>query len=511
VGGTHGLADNGIDIGRTMKAEGYLGLDVGGTGAKAGVFNREGRMLGFGRKAYSPVISAEGHAELPIQEIYEAARAATILAVRQSQARILSLAVSSQGQTFVSLDTEDKPLHPAIMWYDSRARDQADRLLETLRTNAAAAPLPGISAIATAPKIMWLRERYPVEMSRARRFLLLPDYLNYRLTGQAATDPIIASTSGLYAHTGLHYHEAALDAACIREDQVARVQASGTPIGYVLPSVAEEWGLSTETLVTVGTNDQYAGALGAGNCRPGIVSETSGTCLALVTLCEKIPDFLPESLFGGCFPIPIYQSVLAFSKTAGLVLDWFSRELGGGTALQELDRKASMIPIGSNGLTVIPHFDGMISPVSNPNVRGAFVNLSLQHSCADMYRAILESLAFSLRENLDLLTRIGFHIDTIRSIGGGAVSDFWLQMKADAAGCPIERPAVTEAAVLGAALLAAVGYGQFSSVSEASHAFFALDKVFTPYAKAHIKYEEPYRRYLEVCRKIYFPGVNHSD
>jgi xylulokinase len=494
-----------------MKAEGYIGLDVGGTGAKAGVFDREGKMLGFGRKAYTPAISTEGHAELPIQEIYEAARVAANLAVRQAQARILSLAISSQGQTFVSLDTEDKPLHPAILWYDSRARDQADRLLETLRSNAAAAPLPVINAIATAPKIMWLRERYPTEMSRARRFFLLPDYLTYRLTGQPATDPIIASTTGLYAHPGLRYHSAALDAACVLEDQLARVQPSGTPIGNILPSAAEEWSLSSETLVTVGTNDQYAGALGAGNYRPGIVSETSGTCLAFVTLCEKIPDVLPESLFAGCFPIPIYQSVLGFSKTAGVVLDWFSRELEGGTALQELDRRASLIPIGSDGITVIPHFDGMISPVSNPNVRGAFINLSLQHSRAAMYRAILESLAFSLRENLELLTGIGFHLHTIRSIGGGAVSDFWMQMKADVTGAPIEKPAITEAAMLGAAMLAAVGYGQFSTVGEASHAFFALEKVFTPCAGAHIKYETPYRRYLDIYRKIYFPRRKHSD
>lgn len=491
-----------------MKAEGYLGLDVGGTGAKAGVFDREGKMLGFGRKAYTPSISAEGYAELAIQEIYEAARSAATLAIRQSQARVLSLAISSQGQTFVSLDAEDNPLHLAIIWYDSRAKDQADRLLATLRASAAAGPLPVISAIAAAPKIMWLREHYPAEMSQARRFLLLPDYLNYRLTGRAATDPIIASTTGLYTHTGLQYHAAALDAARIREDQLAPVQASGTPIGYVLRSVAEEWGLSTETLVAVGTNDQYAGALGAGNCRPGIVSETSGTCMALITLCKKIPDYLPESLFAGSFPILIYQSVLAFSKTAGLVLDWFSRELSGGTTLQEMDRKAGSIPIGSNGLTVIPHFDGMISPVTNPNVRGAFANLSLQHSRADLYRAILESLAFSLRENLELLAENGFRIETIRSIGGGAASDLWLQMKADATGHPIERPAVKEAAVLGAALLAAVGYGQFPTAGEASDAFFALDKVFIPCAEDQLKYEEPYRRYLELCRTIYFRGVN---
>ena len=135
-----------------------------------------------------------------------------------------------------------------------------------------------------------MREHHPALMARARRYLLLPDYIAYRLTGRAVTDPCTASSTGLYAEDAPDYCMAALSGAGIDKSQVAEIQTTGRPIGKVLKKSAEQWGLTTETLVVTGTNDQYSGALGAGNCRPGIVSMTTGTCLALVTLTEHLPS-----------------------------------------------------------------------------------------------------------------------------------------------------------------------------------------------------------------------------
>jgi xylulokinase len=486
-----------------MKPDGYLGIDVGGTSAKAGVVDRQGRLLTIAHRSYHPHLTPEGFVEIPIETIHAAAREAVAAAVRESGAHILAMSISSQGQTFVSLNERDEPLHSAIVWYDARASAQADRLGQALQSVEFHEPLPLVDATTTGPKIMWLREHFPAVMSHASRYLLLPDYLAYVLTGNVVTDPTTASSTGLYAEDAADYCSAALDVAGVTKAQIATIRMTGQPIGPIHREKAAEWQLTPETLVVTGTNDQYAGALGAGNCRAGIVSVTIGTCLALVTLTEHLPHLMPAGLFGGRFPIPRFQYALAFSKTAGVVLEWFNRELSPGKTLRELDQIASSVPIGSGGVIMLPHFDGMISPVPNPDARGAFLNLSLHHTRADMYHAILESLGFCLYENLQLLHGCGLSAGVVRSIGGGAKSDYWLQMAADIIGLPIERPAVTEAAVLGAAMIAAVGSGAFATLEECSEAFYRRERVFAPRAQNHAQYDDLFNNYVRLYRHVY--------
>jgi xylulokinase len=298
------------------------------------------------------------------------------------------------------------------------------------------------------------------------------------------------------------YSPQALAAAQIAQHELARIQTPGSPIAHVRPHMAEAWGLSPDTLVVTGTNDQYAGALGAGNCRLGIVSETTGTCLALVTLFEQMSDIFP-GLLTGRFPIEGYHFALAYAKTAGLMIDWFRCQFAPDRILADLEALAATSPLGSRGVTVLPHFDGMVSPQPNAASRGAFLNLSLNHSLADMYRAVLESVAFSLRENLELMRAAGLPIDVVRCIGGGARSNLWLQVKADVTGMPMERPAITEAATFGGAMLAAVGAGVFGSVAECSAMLYRVDRVFEPSSFAHAQYEQPYQTYRMLYHQLY--------
>ncbi|MFH1476350.1 MAG: FGGY family carbohydrate kinase [Verrucomicrobiota bacterium] len=486
-----------------MTTEAYLGLDIGGTGVKAGVFSQDGKMLAFRRRSFAPTVSADGHVDISIDIIDESARQTVHAAVKESGAKILAMAVSSQGETFVSLDENDRPLHDAIMWYDSRAGRQAKELCDAVQS--AAGRVPSIDAIMTVSKIKWLYENRPELMRKARRFLLLPDYISYRLTGRAAIDTNTAASTGLLTPDEDKYDPAILKAGGIDLARLSTILIPGTPIGKISKPAAEAWGLSTETLVAAGTNDQYAGALGAGNCRPGILSETSGTCLALVTLTRKQPRSLAAGLLSGKFPIPAHWFILAYSKTAGLVLDWFRKECAGGASFEVLNAEALAVPIGCRGLTMAPHFDGMISPHPDPAMRGCFCGLTLQHTRADLYRSILEALSFSLRENMELMRPNGLTIEMVRCIGGGAQNEFWLQMKADVIGMAVEKPAVTESAVLGAAMLAALGAGAFSSLAETSAAWYRVGRVFVPDPANHEEYEAPYRRYREltgetICR-----------
>jgi xylulokinase len=485
-----------------MPQEAYLGLDVGGTGAKAGLVDGQGRLLAMAHRPYHPHLSADGHAEIAIDTVYAAAREAAGAAIRECGAHVRALSIASQGQTFVSLDDQDAPLHPAIVWYDARAAEQSRRLAQSLEAAHLGDAAPVVNPMATAPKVMWLREHFPALMARARRFLLLPDYFAYRLTGRAVTDPCTAASTGLYAEDAPDYCAAALAFAGIDKAQVAEIQSCGRPMGKVLKKSADEWGLDAETLVVTGTNDQYAGALGAGNCRPGIVSVTTGTCLALVTLAEHLPQPMPAGLLGGRFPITLYQFALAYSKTAGVVLEWFNRELAAGLSLAELDAMAARVPVGSHGVVMLPHFDGRFSPVPDPDVRGGFLNLALHSTRADMYRATLEALGYTLCECMALLRECGLPTAAVRAIGGCAKSDIWLQLSADIVGMPIERPENTEAATLGAAMIAAVGAGDFLSLEECSAAFYKRQKVFVPDPEYHALYAEHHAFYAEQLRRV---------
>jgi xylulokinase len=469
----------------------FLGLDLGGTGAKAGVYDGKGNLLGFGHASYSPLTTEDGHADIPVEEIYSAARNAAISAISAGGVDVCAMAVSSQGQTFVSIDGDGTPLHPAIMWYDSRARDEAQYLRENLTPASDSSPTPHIEGITPAAKIIWLRSRYPDLMRRARKYLLLPDYIAWKMTGEAVTDPTTASSTGFYADDAPGYSRDAMFVAGVNEDQLARIQASGSVIGRIRPEIAADWGLSADAILVTGANDQYCGALGAGVCRSGIASETSGTCLALVTLAERLPDHLPTTISTGRFPIPRYRFFLAYEKDCGLVLDRFRREACPGKSFAELDAEATQFPLIGDGITTGSEVSAFF---------GGKFGSSVRNTPSRIYRSMLVSLSFSLREYADLMRSCGLLFDTIRCIGGGAKSNLWLQIKADVTGLAIERPKVTESATLGAAILARVGVLEDLSIEECSSAIYHTDCVFEPNRHMRDFYEDAYASCREVAR-----------
>ena len=474
---------------------GFLGLDIGGTGVKAALYDGSGTLLGLGRRSLEPIRHPDGRVEIEIGTIEEAARGAVREALRGQAVMPAALAIVSQGQTFVSLDGKGRPLHPAILWYDSRATKEAEALNRRLEEEPT--PAPRFSAISTGSKIRWWFQRDPERMAAARRFLLLPDYFTWCWTGRAVTDPHTAGSTGL-TDGGLTYHPAALSAVGLRPEQLAEIQPPGSVVGPLRPDVAESWGLPAGLPVVIGTNDQYAGALGAGVAGEGLLSVATGTCLAAVTLVRGNPPPLPPGLFVGEFPLPGFSFVLAYAKTAGIALEWFRREFAAGLSLSDLDGEAAASPPGSRGITVIPHFDGKVSPTPRPEERGRFAGLGLHHQRADLYRALLEALAFCLRENLEALMVAGLGVAAIRAHGGGAASPFWLQMLADVTELPVERGQVTEAATLEAAMLAAAGSGEFATIEEAVQRMYRTVQRFEPRAEMAASYREAYARYARL-------------
>lgn len=224
--------------------------------------------------------------------------------------------------------------------------------------------------------------------------------------------------------------------------------------------------------------------------------------MAAVTLTENLPSPLPEGIHGGKFPLIGYYFLLTYSKTAGILLDWFTGEFCASAGLESMERTAAEIPPGSRGVLVMPDFDGSVSPLPNPDTRGAFLNMTLNTSKESIFRAILESLGYSLREQITYLKKNGIKLDSIRSTGGGANSYLWLQIKSDILNSPVEKPLVTESAVLGAAMIAAAGSGFFKTIKEGSEKLYKPGRTFYPVPEAHLVYSELYKDYCRIKNKL---------
>ncbi len=485
----------------------YIGLDLGTTGIKAGLFDATGRTVATSRREIEMDAPAPGHAEFDADAYVGEAFDALVELVCSPDVNaeaVRAIGLSSQAQTFVILDEHGVPIRPAISWLDVRAGRQAEELLPI----AEAGRGEPLTAISSAPKLLWLRRNEPESMARTAAVHLLPDYLVYRLTGRAVSDPIIAASTGAFDRWTGGWVSSVLEACGLTDEMMPEVAQPGEPVGPLTGEAAEKLGLPEEVAVVVGTNDQYAGALGAGNAFPGCVTVALGTALAIVATSDS-RDRVPPGVGLSPHPAggdnaPLY-ALLAFAKTSGVLLRWFRERFAPTLSYDELFADAAAVSVGADGLTCIPHFSGTATPDFNPEVRGAFAGLTLSHGPAHLFRAILESLAFTVQENLELLGR-AVPLTPIRAIGGGAQSDFWLQMMADATGFAIERPRTREAACLGAAALAMVGAGRFDSVAQAVGELFQLDVRFEPNTKLKADYDAARARYHHLARVTYPAG-----
>jgi len=485
----------------------YIGVDLGTTSVKVGLYDDTGRCAALAVREFEIDTPAPGFAEFDGDEYIGCATDGIREVLAEGKAgagsatEVKAIGLSSQAQTFVLVGSGGKPVRPAVGWLDVRAGDEAAELSELSQRLGG----PEVNAIASGPKILWLRRNEPEALERAERVLLIPDYLVWRLTGRGASDPITAGSTHLLDRETLEWRTDLLEACGLRPDMMPDILAPGEAAGTLTPEAAAGLGLSTDVIVAVGTNDQSAGMLGAGNVTPGCASVTLGTALAIMLTTDS-PDGAAKGV--GVCRHPAGSggkrlwSRLAFAKTSGIVLRWFRDTFMPGASYEELFEAADSVPAGCEGLSALPHFSGTATPHFNPDARGAFAGLTLKHTRAHLARAVVESLVFTVRENLELLSPQG-SVAELRAVGGGSRSDVWLQMIADCTGVPLERASVREAACLGAAELAMAAAGRYASVAEAAGSIYSAEKRFGPEPSGSEAYDEAFARYRALYEKLH--------
>ncbi len=493
-----------------------LAIDVGTTSVKAGLFSPDGICLGVGRKEYQLETPAADRAQLDPEVYWQACLNTVRAAIGQSGAKpdqVKAVAVSSQGETTITLDAQGKVIYPALVWLDNRATDQAVFLAEQFgREVYSRTGIPEIVATWPACKILWIRQNEPEVFERANKFLLVQDYLIYRLTGRIVTDGSISCTTLNYDLINNAWWSDVQEAIGIRTTQLPEIVQPGTNVGKLTTEAARLLGLTTGTFVVTGGMDQSVGAIGAGNFRPGMVSETTGAALAIQATISnpmidqsKVVPVYYHSAPGQYLFVPV-------CPTAGMALKWLrdsffqdeirSAEAGKEDAYDSLTALAGSIPPGSDGLVMLPHLMGAFSPEPSLQARGSFTGFTLSHTRGHFVRALLEGVAFMLRRNLETIERTGIQFQEIRSTGGGARSRLWNQIKADVCNRTVVTLANEETGLLGDAILAGVASRIFQSIEDGCNAMVKVKESLPPGAEAGA-YSEPYSRYCELDRQLF--------
>ena len=492
-----------------------LGIDAGTTSVKAGLFRPDGRCLGIGRQEYQLETPTAERAQLDPEIYWQACQKTVHEALLQSGVKpeqIPALAVSSQGETTITLDAHGKAIYPALVWLDNRATEQAaflaERFIEEVYIRTG---IPEILPTWSACKILWIRQNEPEVFARASKFVLVQDYLIFRLTGQIVTDGSVACTSLNYDFSRNAWWKEVQDAIGIRTNQLPDIVAPGSIVGVLSADAARELGLAIRTRVVTGGMDQSVGAIGAGNISPGIVSESTGAALV-------VQATIPDPLIDRSKVVPVYcHSVpgkflfAPVCPTAGMAFKWlrdnfFPEQVEKAAkdttdAYDLLTRMAQEVAPGADGLVMLPHLMGAYSPEPNAAARGSFTGFTLSHTRAHFVRALLEGVAFMLRHNLEYIERTGMEIHEIRSMGGGSRSALWNQIKADVCNLPVLTLENEETGLLGDAILAGVASGVFPSIETGCQAMVAIRQVIQPGENASA-YIQSYQRYLALDRQL---------
>nr|HQU83669.1 xylulokinase [Pyrinomonadaceae bacterium] len=444
----------------------FLGIDIGTGGSRAVVIDENGKLIASATAIHEDFASPEiGWAEQNPDDWWRAC----VEAIREilqtvSADEISAIGFSGQMHGSVFLDEADTVIRPALLWCDQRTEKQcheitekigAERLIELVSN-------PAVTGF-TFPKVLWLREKEPENFAKLCSILLPKDYIRFKLSGDKASDVADSSGTLLFDVQNRKWSDEMLSAFEIGENLLPKVYESIEVTGIVSEKAAAQTGLKAGTLLVAGAGDNAAGAIGMGITEAGKTSATIGTSGVIFAVTDAPKLDLKGRIHTLCHAIPNRWHNTGVTLAAGLSFKWFRENFGDGKSYDELVNEAAKISSGSDGAIWLPYLMGERAPYLDPNARAAFVGLTASHTKAHLTRSVLEGVAFSLRDSLEIFKESGAEISSVRLGGGGAKSKLWRQIQADVYNKNVEIIEADEGAAFGAAILAGVGAGAWNS------------------------------------------------
>lgn len=470
----------------------FLGVDVGTTALKAVLFDESLRPVKSIKKEYE--LESRGKiVEFPAEKYWEMLQ--DVLKNVQSEYTVYAMSIDTQCETMILADECGQPLEKAVVWLDNRASEQAGKIKNRFGEKRVyeVTGQPEITATWPACKLLWFQEKRKDVFDRIGKIFLLEDWLLFKLTGRFVTEETLQSSTVYYDVVNHCWWQEMLDFLGVSVAALPEVKRSGEYVG-------DYKGVK----VVTGAMDQIAGAIGVGAVGKGIVSEMTGTTMAVFANADRMPPYDEAKKIPCHLSYDGGYALLSWTATAGIALKWFKNNFCEGYSFAELDRLAEDVPSGCDGLTFLPYLCGATIPRSDPDAKGGFYGFTLAHTRAHAVRSVLEAIAFMLKENLDYL---GVAYDEVRSTGGGAQSDLWGQIKSDVVGKKIVTVKNEETACLGSAILAGVGSGVFASVEQATRTALQTDRIYSP---SGVNYDEAYKKYRDLSARILREGERND-
>ena len=486
----------------------YLGIDVGTTAVKALVVDESGAVVGDAEAPQQLSVPQPGWSEQNPSDWWQG----TIDAVRAACAQaginhVASIGLSGQMHSSVLLDASDEVLRPAILWNDVRTTTQCRFITETLGKSELAR-LVGNPALEgfTAPKLLWVQDEEPNVFENVRSVLLPKDYIRFLMTGEKAMEPSDAAGTLLFDIRRNRWSAGMLSSLGLDSNLLPPIVCSAEVAGRLTSSAATSLGLREGTPVVGGGADNAAASVGSGVVTNGTMQTSIGTSGAVVAPIDQPRVDPGMRIHSFNHAVPDMWYLMGVVLSAGAALAWFRRVLSGASetssSYDDLTAEAAEAKPGADGLTFLPYLTGERTPHADSNARGVFVGIHAGHERGHMVRAVMEGVTFALRDSLELMRGLNADAEEAVAVGGGARSDFWRQMQADVLNVPVVTVGPSGGAPYGAAILAAVGAGDFATVPEACQKWIkSLDRL-EPNQATHEAYERAYERYVNLYPRL---------
>jgi len=488
----------------------WLGVDVGTGGTRALLVDAGGRLRHAVSSPHEDMrMERPLWAEQRPENWWDAAQDAIRRVLAEAGVSgndIRGIGLSGQMHGLVMLDASNRVIRPALIWCDQRSQQQVDSInssvgRETVLSCIANPVLTGF----TLPKLLWVRDNEPAHFERLKKMLLPKDYIRFCLTSEYACDVSDASGTALFDVVKRRWSWELAERVGVDRSILPDVFESTAVSGKVSRAAAAATGLAEGIPVVAGAGDQAASAVGNGIVTAGNVSCTLGTSGVMFAHMQSPAYDPPGRVHTFCHAADGAWHVMGVTQGAGLSLQWFRNNLAPGTGYDALIAEAATAPAGSQGLFWLPYLMGERTPHLDASARGGWIGLTAKHTRADLICSILEGVSYSMKDCLDIIEQMGVTATSVRFSGGGARSEFWQQMMADVLGKPVSVLENQEGSAYGAALLALVGTGQYSSVAEVCKTAIREVRSIEPRAAEHKLYAAGHRIYQSLYPALHQP------
>lgn len=487
------------------------GLDIGSTGCKITVYDELGN---FQHKFYCdyPVSRNIGEHEVSAEHIFDGVKK-VIGEAGKICCDIKAIGITSFGESCVLLDSEDKPIRDVMLYTDPRGEDECKELIEKLGKEKIE-NITGISphCMYSLPKIMWIKKHHPEQYKNTKRILMMEDFITYMLTGNAMIDFSLATRSMAFDIRKLCWSSEIFNIAGIDLTLFSNPVRSGTSAGQVKSAIANELGISNNTIILPVGHDQVAAAIGAGVFDEETAVDGAGTVECITPVFNDIPESraIHDSNYAIVpYVIPNKYVTYAFSFTGGALVSWYINNLAkfeidkskenGKSVFEILEASMKDEP---TGILVLPHFAGAATPYMDSGSKGAIVGLTIEHNVSDLYRAMMEGVVYEMMLNMECLEKANISPKKLLATGGGASSKVWMQMKADILNMPITALDSNEAGATGCAMMAGIAVGVFKNLEDAANVMINKKETYYPREEHTLKYKKHYENYRKLYQAI---------